>query len=68
MVIGHVTPWPGSTPADGPSVCPQLKKELAAVSERQELDRTSLLELQADLLTMTLDRETARHGDNTVAT
>ena len=50
-----------------------MKKEMAALSERQDLDRTSLLELQADLLTMALDRQSSRatsggdhSGSNTV--
>ena len=39
-----------------------MKQQLAELSERQELDRTSLMELQSDLLTMALDRGQSR-GD-----
>ena len=44
-------------PADVPRLSVhQMKQQLWELSERQELDRTSLLELQSDLLTLSLDR------------
>ncbi|XP_043201083.1 rho-associated protein kinase 2-like [Amphibalanus amphitrite] len=49
-----------------PALSRQMKQKMAELSERQDLDRTSLLELQTDLLTLALDRPSS-DGQHKVA-